>query len=513
MRRPVQRALISVWDKTGLTDLATRLVGAGVEIVSSGGTATALAEAGLPVTRVAAVTAAPEMLGGRVKTLHPRIHGGILADLSRPDHQSDLEQNDIAPFELVVVNLYPFESTVAQPEVTRAEAIEKIDIGGPTLLRAAAKNHNWVGVVTSPDQYAAVADAVESGGLDDELRADLARRAFYLTAAYDAAITAWLHESEPLPARLVVPLEKVADLRYGENPDQAAAVYEERGGRGWWSRAHQLQGKAMSFNNYADAEAAWRLVWDLAPAAVAVIKHSNAAGAAVRGTLPDAFRAAWEGDPLAAFGGIVAANTGLDESTAEMICEHFVEVVIAPEVSDEAARVLATKPNLRVIVAAPPERADLDLRRLEGGLLAQQREPVPVSPGANWDDTWTVVSARKPTSEEQSDLVFAWVVAAHTKSNAIVVAANEAAVGVGAGDQSRVGAAQRALAKAGPRATGGVAASDAFFPFRDGLDVLAAAGITAVVEPGGSVRDDEVIAAADEHNLALVFTHRRYFRH
>jgi phosphoribosylaminoimidazolecarboxamide formyltransferase/IMP cyclohydrolase len=441
------------------------------------------------------------------------VHGGILADPSQPGHEDDLRAQGIEMFQLVVVNLYPFEATVAKEDVTAAEAVEKIDIGGPTLIRAAAKNHKWVGVVTSPSQYEAVASAVESGGLDDALRASLARTAFYATAAYDAAIVGWLHRDEMLPERMVLPLEKAADLRYGENPDQTAAVYSVRGGSAWWAEAHQLQGKAMSFNNYADTEAAWRLVWDLGFVGVAVIKHMNAAGVAVRPELVEAFTTAWECDPVAAFGGIVAANTEIDAAAAEAISQYFVEVVIAPSFSDEATAILAAKSNLRVLAAPAPGRADLDLRRIEGGMLAQQREPSPLIAGVPWDDAWTVESSRKPTAQERADLAFAWVVAAHTKSNAIVIANNEAAVGVGAGDQSRVGAAERALVKAGDRAAGGVAASDAFFPFRDGIDRLAAGGVTAIIEPGGSVRDLEVIAAADEHDIALVFTKRRYFKH
>ena len=513
MSHPVERALVSVSDKADLVGFVQRLIDAGVEIVSSGGTAAAIAEAGLPVTSVTDVTGAPEMLGGRVKTLHPRIHGGILADPAQPGHSADLAAQDIDMFQLVVVNLYPFEATVAMDGVTDAEAVEKIDIGGPTLIRAAAKNHKWVGVVTSPSQYDEVAAAVEAGGLSDELRQSLARRAFYHTAAYDAAIVGWLHRDDALPARLVMPFEKVDDLRYGENPEQAAAVYQLRGGSGWWLAATQLQGKAMSFNNYADTEAAWRLVSDLGSVGVAVIKHMNPAGAAVRPALLEAFRAAWDCDPLAAFGGIVAANTEIDAATADAISEYFVEVVIAPSVSAEAAEILSAKSNLRVITAPPPGRTDLDLRRIENGMLAQQREPVPISHGLQWDDSWTIASARKPSTEERSDLAFSWIVAAHTKSNAIVVAANETAVGVGAGDQSRVGAAQRALVKAGGRAGGAVAASDAFFPFRDGIDTLAAAGVSAIIEPGGSMRDAEVVAAADEHDMALVFTNRRYFKH
>ena len=338
MKRAVKRALVSVSDKTGLVEFVGRLVTAGVEVVSSGGTARAIQEAGLEVTAVSEVTGAPEMLGGRVKTLHPRIHGGILADHSQQDHQEDLIEHQIAPFELVVVNLYPFEATVAREGVAPDEAIENIDIGGPTLIRSAAKNHKWVGVVTSPGQYDVVAAAVEDGGLDEDLRYGLAKEAFYSTAAYDAAITGWLHRAEDLPARIVLPLDKVDDLRYGENPDQGAAVYQVRGSAGWWTEARQLQGKAMSFNNYADTEGAWRLVADLPHIGVAVIKHTNAAGAAVRATLPEAFRAAWDCDPLAAFGGVVAANVEIDAATAEMISEYFVEVVIAPAISERCSQ-------------------------------------------------------------------------------------------------------------------------------------------------------------------------------
>ncbi|NND03651.1 MAG: bifunctional phosphoribosylaminoimidazolecarboxamide formyltransferase/IMP cyclohydrolase, partial [Acidimicrobiia bacterium] len=454
-------------DKSGLIEFVGRLVAAGVEVVSSGGTARAIQDVGLPVTAVADVTGAPEMLGGRVKTLHPRIHGGILADHSQPEHQADLVDHGIAPFELVVVNLYPFEATVAREGVTSQEAIENIDIGGPTMVRSAAKNHAWVGVVTSPEQYDSVAAAVEAGGLDDDLRLSLAKEAFFATASYDAAITDWLHNDERLPNHLVVAMSKVASLRYGENPEQSAAIYEQRSGSGsWWTDATQLQGKPMSFNNYVDTDAAWRLVNDLGFVAVAVIKHTNAAGAAVRNDLASAFEEAWAGDPLAAFGGIVASNVEIDAATAEAITQYFVEVVIAPSVSDEAAAIFAAKTNLRVLTAPVPGRGGLELRHIERGALIQEYPPVPVAVGMRWDDEWRTASARKPTGEERADLAFAWVVAAHTKSNAIVIAAQEAALGVGAGDQSRVGAAERAIAKAGERTNGAVAASDAFFPFR-----------------------------------------------
>ncbi len=511
-RLPVKRALVSVWDKTGIVPFAGRLAAAGVEIVSSGGTARALIDAGVPVTEVADVTGAPEMLGGRVKTLHPHIHGGILADRGNDEHRTDLEMRGIAPFELVVVNLYPFEATVAMPGVTDSAAIEKIDIGGPTMIRAAAKNHEWVGAVTSADQYDEVAAAIEAGGLTSAQRRDLATAAFFRTAAYEAAIVAWMERSERLPRRMVLPLIRIEELRYGENPHQAAAIYAQAGTEPWWLAADQRQGKAMSFNNYIDAEAAWRLASELPDAAVVVVKHTNACGAASCDTIEAAFRKAWACDPLSAFGGVVALNRPLDDATAEAIAANFVEVVIAPSVTAEAADVLAAKKNVRVLVAAMPAGRDLDLRRVEDGFVAQQRDAVGAAAGST-AESWDVVAGPKPSAGLRAELEFAWTVAAHTKSNAIVVAVDRSAVGVGAGDQSRVGAAERALARAGDRAAGAVAASDAFLPFRDGLDVLADAGIVALVEPGGSMRDDEVIAAANERGMTLVFTGRRHFRH
>lgn len=502
----VKRALLSVSNKAGLVPFARRLVEGGVTIISSGGTARSLSEEGIPVTPVSEVTGAPEILGGRVKTLHPRIHGGILADLESAAHLEDLSAQQIEPFQLVVVNLYPFRETVAGKGVSDAEAIEQIDIGGPAMIRAAAKNHAWVGVVTSPDQYEDVAQAVESGGLDPALRLRLARAAFFHTASYDAAIVGWLERGDHLPERMVLPLERTDLLRYGENPHQPGAAYRDVERPSWWEGARQLQGKAMSFNNYVDADAAWRHVQEFDDPACVIVKHTNACGVALGPTLAEAFRQAWDCDPLSAFGSVIALNRPLDRNTAEAMADAgFVEVVVAPAVEDPGP--LAGKQNLRVLEAPPPVRAGLDLRRIDGGFVAQ-----------GWDELgdegeWQVVSERTPSDAEWADLRFAWRVVAHTKSNAIVVARHRQAVGIGAGDQSRVGAAERALRRAGDRAAGGVAASDAFFPFRDGLDVLAGAGVTAIVEPGGSVRDDEVVVAADEHGIALVFTGRRHFRH
>lgn len=494
----MSRALLSVYDKTGLAEFARRLVASGYEIVSSGGTAAALRGEGIAVTSVSDVTGAPEILGGRVKTLHPAIHGGILARGS--EDQAELEANQVARFDLVVCNLYPFRETAASPGATELDIIEKIDIGGPAMVRAAAKNHRFVGVVTSPSQYEDVADAIEAGGLDAETRRRLAAQAFFHTASYDAAIVGWLGIDK------VLALRRVGELRYGENPHQSAALYREDDNPSWWASAVQHQGKEMSFNNYADTEAAWRLVGDLGPGSVAVIKHTNAAGAARGSSIVEAFERAWQGDPLAAFGGVVSINGELDAPTAEEIAERFVEVVISRSVTSEALETLRGKPNLRVFTAPLPGSGGLDYRRIEGGFLAQSTDAVTT-------DSWNVVSERAPTSEERSDLEFAWVVSAHTKSNAIVLARQQQAVGVGAGDQSRVGAANRAIDRAGERSRDSSAASDAFFPFRDGLDVLADAGVTAVVEPGGSRNDQELIDAANERGVALVFTGERHFKH
>jgi len=503
---PVRRAILSVWDKSGLVPFAERLVSAGVELISSGGTAKTLDHAGLPVTRVESLTGSAEILSGRVKTLHPVVYGAILADVTKESHRLDLEMRGIDPVELVVVNLYPFEDTIAG-DATTAEIIEQIDIGGPAMVRAAAKNHGRVGVVVESSRYEEIAMAVESGGLDDDLRSELAREAFFRTAMYDAAIVTWLEGTEDLPKRMVLALEQIIPLRYGENPHQKAAAYADPRSSPWWRQARQFQGKKMSFNNYLDAESAWRLVYSFDEPAVAIIKHSNPCGVAIRGSLLEAFRAAWECDPRSAFGGVLALNRTLDLETADSIMSSgFVEVVIAPDIHSKAAKVFSGQENLRLISAAAPDSADPDLRRIESGFVVQTRDRLIVGERS-------VVSHRTPTKGEMADLEFAWRVAAHTKSNAIVLARNGTAVGVGAGDQSRVGAAERAIDRAGERSRGSVAASDAFFPFRDGLDALAEVGVTAVIEPGGSIRDDEVISAANEHDIALVFTGRRHFFH
>ena len=501
---PVRRALLSVFDKQGLVEFASRLASTGVELIASGGTAEALESAGLPVTTVEAVTGAPEMLGGRVKTLHPAIHGAILADTGRADHLADLEDRGIRPIELVVCNLYPFEAAAASG-APLSEVVEQIDIGGVALIRAAAKNHRSVGVVVSPDQYDEVAEAVAAGGIDGDLRIRLAGRAFARTAAYDAAIAAQMGGSG-LADRLSLSATRERTLRYGENPHQAAAAYRLEGG--WWTAGRLLQGKEPSYNNLADADAAWRLVNRLRQPAAVVVKHTNPAGAAEATSAVAATAGAWAGDSMASFGGVVAVAGTIDLPTASFILEKFVEVVIASDVDRDAADALATKPNLRVIAAPPPGEGDLDMRRIDGGLLVQERDTVHADPTA-----WKLAAGPAPSEEMVVDLRLAWVVAAGTHSNAVVLARGRSAVGVGAGDQSRVGAAKRALAVAGERSQGAVAASDGFLPFRDGLDVLADAGVAAVVEPGGSRRDDEVIAAAEEHGITLLFTGRRHFRH
>ncbi len=497
----VRRALLSVYDKTGLLDFARGLHGLGITLVASGGTAAALAEAGIPVTPVEEVTGAPEMLSGRVKTLHPRIHGGILADRGVPSHQADLAAQGIEPIDLVVVNLYPF---LERP------GIETIDIGGPTMIRAAAKNHAWVGVVTEPARYPALLDELRGSGrrLSRATRADLALEAFAHTAGYDAAIVRWL-DPEPLPRHLVLPLERVAPLRYGENPHQLGARYRNRLGRGWLEGMVQHQGKELSFINLLDSEAAWTLVHAFAEPACVIVKHANPCGVALGDGVLSAYRRAFECDSLSAFGGVVAFNRPLDGATAAAISEVFTEVVIAPAFETDALEALAAKKNVRLLQApAPDPDRGLDLRRAGGGFLVQETDRYEAD-----RSTWKVVTRTAPTEAQWADLEFAWKVCAATGSNAIVLARDGQALGIGAGQQSRVHSTEIAARKAGDRARGGVCASDAFFPFRDAVDAAVAAGAGAIAQPGGSLGDDKVIAAADEAGVAMVFTGRRHFRH
>ena len=503
-----KRALLSVHDKTGIADLARGLVEAGWELVSSGGTASVLADEGVPVVEVGEVTGAPEILGGRVKTLHPAIHGGILADRSDPGHLASLEARGIVPIDLVVGNLYPFTSD---------PGIELIDIGGPTMVRAAAKNHAHVGVVVDPADYRTVLDELRAvGSLSDATRRRLARSAFAHTAAYDAAIVAWFdedpssdHANDLLKPSLHLALDRVHDLRYGENPHQAGARYRAAGSSGWWDTAVVHGGKAMSYLNLFDTEAAWRLVHRLSddPCAV-VVKHANPCGAAVGSDIADAYLSAHRCDPVSAFGGVVAVNRPVTLAMAEALSEVFTEVVVAPAYEPDALALLGERKNLRVLEAGPPGWPELDVRGIDGGLLVQTADDLVAQPSV-----WRVVTEREPTGSEWADLEFAWRVVARVNSNAIVLVKNRCAVGIGAGQQNRRDAGRIAAEKAAGRAVDGACASDAFFPFRDGLDAVADAGVTAVVQPGGSLRDGEVVAAADAHGMAMVFTDERHFRH
>ena len=500
-------ALLSVFDKTGIAEFASELIDAGWTLLSSGGTAKVIAEAGLPVTDVADHTGSPIMLGHRVVTLHPKVHGGILADRNNPEHQADLAAHEIAPIDLVVVNLYPFSSD---------PGIELIDIGGPTMVRAAAKNHEFVGVVVDPSDYTEVAAEISSGDLSAATKKQLARKAFAHTASYDAAIVEWLDateesdgEADPLPRSLHLAAERVQDLRYGENPHQVGARYRFSGQKSWWDDAVQHNGKALSYLNLLDTEASWQLVHALGeePTAV-VIKHANPCGAATTDDIVDAYSRAHACDPVSAFGGIVALNREVPKALAEQLVQVFTEVIVAPSFATEAMEVLTTKKNLRVIEAPSPGSASLTMRSIDGGLLVQTTDQLLTGP-----TDWTVATERPPTEAEMADLVFAWKVAARVTSNTIVLAKDQQAVGIGAGQQNRRDAGRIAAEKADGRAQGGACASDAFFPFKDGLEAAIDAGCTAVVQPGGSMRDDEVIAAANEAGIAMVLTGERHFTH
>jgi len=514
MNVEVRRALVSVYDKEGLVDFCSALVADGVEIISSGGTARFLTDARLPVTSVESVTGAAEMLGGRVKTLHPNIHGGILANRADESHLADLEARRIEPFDLVVCNLYPFRQTVAAPGVTVPEAIEEIDIGGPTMVRAAAKNHAWVGVVTSPDQYAEVVAAVGGGGLSDELRTRLAREAFFHTASYDAAIVNWFARDEQLPEHIVTPLRRQAVLRYGENPHQAGALYHQDGLSSWWDGVVQHAGIALSYLNLFDAGAAWVLANDLAGEfglpAVAIIKHANPCGAAVGADLADTYQRAYDCDSRSAFGGIVAVSGPVDVATLDRIVEAAqADVMIAPGYGPGVVEgLIAKRKNTRILEAPAPGADAFELRQISGGWLGQVAHHFAATP-----ETWQVVTKRTPTEAERADAAFAWRVCGHVNSNAIVLAKDGTAWGIGAGQQNRVEASEIAAAKAAGRAVGGACASDAFYPFPDGIEAAAASGATVVVQPGGAMRDADVVARADELGLAMLFTGERHFLH
>ena len=494
----IDRAILSVSDKTGIVELARALSAKGVEILSTGGTAKHLTDAGIPVTPIASWSGAPEILGGRVKTLTPKVFGAILHDRGNVDHLRDVERMEIPRVDLVVVNLYPFETTIAKQGVTLEEAVEQIDIGGPSMLRAAAKNHRWVVPLCDPSLYGEFLSEFENGEISDEFRLKCAIKVFEKTSEYDRAIGAYLGRG----AKLTLPLEKFQDLRYGENPHQTAGFYVRAGQRPF----EQLQGKELSYNNLLDLDAAIRLANAFREPAIAIIKHTNPCGVARRDSLVDALRAAIESDPVSAFGGIIGSNREFDGGSARAVADMFLEVIVAPSFSAEARELLAKKKNLRLVVATG-SASDTDMRSAAGGVLMQSTDRV------GGREQWKVVTERQPSADEMGGLEFAWIVCAHVKSNAIVLTRQSQSVGIGAGQMSRVDAAKVAIMKSVLPAAGSFAASDAFFPFRDGVDLLADAGIRAVIQPGGSVRDAEVIAAANERDMTMVFTGERHFRH
>lgn len=517
----IKQALLSVSDKEGLIDFACGLAAQGTTLLSTGGTAKLLREAGLKVTEVADYTGFPEMLDGRVKTLHPKIHGGLLGRRDLPEHVAAMKKADIANIDLVCVNLYPFSRTIAQPGCSFDDAIENIDIGGPAMVRSAAKNHAHVAVVTDPADYPALLEEMKStgGALGATTRFRLACKAFSHTAAYDGAISNYLTAlaadgtREDFPARFNQQFERVQTLRYGENPHQAAAFYRDLApAPGSLAAYRQLQGKELSYNNIADADAAWECVKTFDEPACVIVKHANPCGVAIAASVAVAYDKALATDPTSAFGGIIAVNRELDAATARAITRQFVEVIIAPRVLPDALPVLAHKANIRVLEVPLTAGANtFDMKRVGGGLLLQTPDTLNVAPAQ-----LKVVTRLQPTPQQLADLMFAWRVAKFVKSNAIVYCGNGQTLGVGAGQMSRVDSARIASIKAenaGLKLAGSVVASDAFFPFRDGVDVVAAGGARAIIQPGGSVRDDEVIAAADEHGIAMVFTGYRHFRH
>ena len=517
-RRAIRRALISVYDKTGLAELARGLHDAGVAIVSTGSTAKTIAAAGVPVTPVEDVTGFPEVLDGRVKTLHPRVHAGLLADTRRAEHLAALEELGVAAFELVVVNLYPFSETV-ESGASEDECVEQIDIGGPSMVRAAAKNHPSVAVVVEPLGYDGVLAAVRAGGFTLDERKRLASLAFRHTAEYDVAVATWMGSVQTPAEGDVTPPEwfagtwkRSAVLRYGENPHQEAALYRDDASWPGLAQAEQLHGKEMSYNNFTDADAAWRAAFDHEETCVAIIKHANPCGIAVSSvSVADAHRKAHECDPLSAFGGVIAANTTVTVEMAETVADIFTEVIIAPAYAPGAVEVLARKKNVRVLVASQPRIGGVEFRQISGGLLVQQRDAL----DAAGDDpaNWTLATGSPAGPDVLADLVFAWRTCRAVKSNAIVIAKGGATVGVGMGQVNRVDAAKLAVERAGDRVPGAVASSDAFFPFPDGLEVLTAAGVTAIVHPGGSMRDDLVTEAATKAGITLYLTGARHFAH
>ncbi|WOA54036.1 bifunctional phosphoribosylaminoimidazolecarboxamide formyltransferase/IMP cyclohydrolase [Dickeya solani] len=526
-RRPIRRALLSVSDKAGIVEFAQALSQRGIDLLSTGGTARLLADAGLPVTEVSDYTGFPEMMDGRVKTLHPKVHGGILGRRGQDD--AIMAQHHIQPIDMVVVNLYPFAQTVAKADCTLEDAVENIDIGGPTMVRSAAKNHNDVAIVVKSSDYTAIITEMDAnaGSLTYETRFDLAIKAFEHTAAYDSMIANYFGSKVPayhgdttqpsghFPRTLNLNFIKKQDMRYGENSHQQAAFYiEEKVAEASVATAQQLQGKALSYNNIADTDAALECVKEFVEPACVIVKHANPCGVAIGGSILDAYERAYKTDPTSAFGGIIAFNRELDEATAQaIISRQFVEVIIAPSASEAALKVTAAKQNVRVLTCGQwQQRASgLDFKRVNGGLLVQDRDLGMVEAAQ-----LRVVTERQPTEAELRDALFCWKVAKFVKSNAIVYARDNMTIGIGAGQMSRVYSAKIAGIKAGDEGlevNGSVMASDAFFPFRDGIDAAAAVGITCVIQPGGSIRDDEVIAAANEHGIAMLFTDMRHFRH
>ena len=514
---PLRRALVSVYDKTGLLDLGRDLAAAGVEIVSTGSTAAKLAEAGVPVTPVEDVTGFPECLDGRVKTLHPKVHAGILADRRLESHRAQLDELSIAPFDLVITNLYPFEATVASG-ASQDECVEQIDIGGPTMVRAAAKNHPSVAVITSAEQYPALRAALAAGGFTLQQRKELAAAAFIHTANYDVAVASWMgnvltdsSDGSGFPAWVGGTWRKVADLRYGENSHQGAAVYRNGDGRSGLADATQLHGKEMSYNNYVDADAARRAAYDFDEPAVAIIKHANPCGIAIGADVAEAHRKAHACDPVSAFGGVIATNRSVSLAMADQVAEIFTEVIVAPGYDEGAVEVLARKKNLRILIADGTDNGGVALRQIDGGMLLQHSDAI----DADGDDpaNWTLAAGEPVDEAALADLAFAWRAVRAVKSNAILLAHDGASVGVGMGQVNRVDSCHLAVDRAGERAKGSVAASDAFFPFADGPQVLLDAGVRAIVQPGGSVRDQEVIDAVAAAGIAMYFTGTRHFFH
>jgi len=507
-RKVMHRALVSVYDKTRLLEIGAVLRDAGIEILSTGSTAAQLAKAGIAVTEVSTYTGFPEIMGGRVKTLHPRVHSGILADQNNPQHMAAIADLDIAPFDLVIINLYPFAATIASG-ADFAECIEQIDIGGPSMLRGAAKNHGSVAVISSPSQYDGLIAAINEGGFTLAQRRQLALESFRTTAEYDLTIATWLGESDELPHWFGRIWQRENALRYGENPHQGAAIYS--GGPVGIVNAVQLHGKEMSFNNYTDADAAWRAALDHTNPCVAIIKHANPCGIATATDITDAYRKAHECDPVSAFGGVVAANREVSLAMASQLAEIFTEVVIAPSYGAGAVELLSKKPSIRILQCELSNISRVEMRPVTGGVLLQEMDLIDAS--GDRPTNWKQVSGAAVDAATMKELEFAWRSVRAVKSNAILLSSNAASVGIGMGQVNRVDSARLAVTRAGDRVKGSVAASDAFFPFADGLQILIDAGVCAVVQPGGSVRDEEVIAAAEAAGVAMFFTGTRHFSH